>query len=419
MKNKLLHTPEGVRDIYNEECERKQIVLNNMQSVLSMYGFKNIQTPMFEFYDIFKEERGSVKSKEMFKFFDHEGNTLVLRPDITPSIARCVAKYYKNEEFPIRLSYTGEAFINNNSYQGRLKEYTQLGAELINDEKSDADAEMIAICIDCLLKAGLKEFQIEVGQVDFFNGLMEETGFDEDEIQEFKIFVENKNMFGASQLLSTKNIDSDLKEKILELPNLFGSYEILEYAKKLTDNKTALAAIERLEKVYHILDTYGFSKYISFDLGMLSRYSYYTGIIFKAYTYDTGEPVASGGRYDKLLTQFGKDSSAIGLVIMVDQLIIAMSRQKIEIELQKTGTLVLYLTEYRKQAIELANHFRNEGLNVELLRKSSRRTISEYIEFAKRKNVGEMLFFNEIDSVENYNLVTGESKKNSIRECME
>ncbi|MCR5608807.1 MAG: ATP phosphoribosyltransferase regulatory subunit [Lachnospiraceae bacterium] len=418
MNNKLLHTPEGVRDIYEEECLVKQKVLGSMQEVLKLYGFKDIQTPMYEYYDIFKEERGSVNEKEMFRFFDHDGNMLVLRPDITPSIARCVAKYYKNELFPIRLSYTGETFINNNKYQGKLKEYTQLGAELFNDEKSDADAEMIAICIDCLLKAGLKEFQIEVGHVDFFNGLMEETGFDEEEIKEFKIFVENKNMFGASQLLSTKNISEDMKEKILELPNLFGSFEILEYAKGLTENKTAVAALERLEKVYRILNEYGFGKYISFDLGKLNRYSYYTGIVFNGYTFGTGEPIASGGRYDKLLSQFGKDATAIGLVILVDQLLIAMQRQNIKVETDVTATLILYQMEFRTEAIKMANHLRSDGINVELLRKSSRKTLNDYYLFAKRNNISNMLFIDDSENIKAIDMDNGNSIQHDINEYM-
>ena len=171
MTDKLLHTPDGVRDIYSDECERKEIVQKGMKDILKLYGFRPIQTPSFEFFDIFNKERGTVPSREMYKFFDRDGNTMALRPDITPSIARCVAKYFKEDELPIRLSYVGNTFINNSSYQGKLKEMTQVGAELINDMSADADAEMIAICIECLLKAGLKEFQIDIGHADLFNGL--------------------------------------------------------------------------------------------------------------------------------------------------------------------------------------------------------------------------------------------------------
>ena len=125
----LLHTPEGVRDIYGEECARKIRVQDTMHHVLKLYGFNDIQTPTFEFYDIFSEQRGTVAAKNMYRFFDREGYMLALRPDITPSIARCVSKYYKDEELPIRFCYSGNTFINNTSYQGKLKETTQIGAE--------------------------------------------------------------------------------------------------------------------------------------------------------------------------------------------------------------------------------------------------------------------------------------------------
>ena len=168
MKKQLLHTPEGVRDIYAEECARKLAVEQKIQHVFGLYGYQSIETPVFEFFDIFKKERGSVGSQGMYKFFDRDNNTLVLRPDITPAIARCVSKYDREEEMPIRLCYMGNTFINNSSYQGRLKESTQLGAELIGDSTVDADAEILSMTVECLQKAGLKDFQLSVGHADFF-----------------------------------------------------------------------------------------------------------------------------------------------------------------------------------------------------------------------------------------------------------
>ena len=180
MERKLLHTPEGVRDLYGTECENKLLLQNRMHQVLKLYGYRDIQMPSFEFFDIFNKERGSVASKNMFKFFDREGNTLVLRPDTTPQVARCAAKYFENEELPIKLCYLGNTFINKKSYQGRLKETTQLGCELIGDSSVTADAEMLAMMIEALLTAGLMEFQVEVGQTAYFKGLVNEAGIDSD-----------------------------------------------------------------------------------------------------------------------------------------------------------------------------------------------------------------------------------------------
>ena len=126
----LLHTPEGVRDVYQKEYARKLVIEGRIRRILKQYGYDELQTPSFEFFDIFNKERGSVDSRELYKFFDREGNTLVLRPDMTPPVARCAAKYYTDENLPIRLSYLANTFINYSSYQGRLKEATVQGAEL-------------------------------------------------------------------------------------------------------------------------------------------------------------------------------------------------------------------------------------------------------------------------------------------------
>ncbi len=393
MINKLLHTPEGVRDIYNGECESKLQLQNRLHQVMKLHGFKDIQTPTFEFFDIFNKERGTVADKDMYKFFDKEGNTLVLRPDITPSIARCAAKYYKNEELPIRLCYMGSTFINNSSYQGKLKEFTQLGAELMNDSSIDADAQMLALTIECLLQAGLKEFQVEIGDADFFRGLVEEAGFNGEEENQFRILIENKNLFGVEEIISNKDISSNLKTIFLNLPELFGSLDKFTYVKSLTKNDRALKAIKRLEDLYSILTIYKLEKYVSFDLGMLSKYNYYTGIIFKAYTYGTGEPIATGGRYDNLVGQFGKQAPAIGLAFYVDQLMLALSRQKKGLEMTAENTLILYKTMVRQHAIILANHFRNEGMNIELLRVRTDFTLEDYIAYAKRNGIGGILYF--------------------------
>ena len=121
MTKQLIHTPEGVRDIYAAECRQKLKVQKKILHTLYAYGYQHMETPSFEFFDIFNEERGSVSSREMFKFFDRENNTLVLKPDMTPAIARCVAKYFSEETMPVRLCYLERTFTNNSSYQGRLK----------------------------------------------------------------------------------------------------------------------------------------------------------------------------------------------------------------------------------------------------------------------------------------------------------
>lgn len=418
MIDKLLHTPEGVRDIYNSECERKLQLQNRLHHVMKLHGFKDIQTPTFEFFDIFSKERGTVASKNMYKFFDREGNTLVLRPDITPSIARCAAKYYKEEELPIRLCYVGSTFINNSSYQGKLKESTQLGAELMNDGSIDADAEMLALTIECLLEAGLTKFQVEIGEADFFRSLVNEAGFDEEEENQLRILIENKNMFGVEDMIVNKAISEELKTVFLTMTELFGTLDKLTFAKTLTKNERALKAIERLEQLYDILTVYGLEEYITFDLGMLSKYNYYTGIIFRAYTYGTGDTIVDGGRYDNLVGQFGKEAPAIGLAILVDQLMLALSRQKAEFVSESENTLILYKEKLLEHAIVLAKHFRGDGMNIELLREKEGCTLEEYMAYARRSGIGGILYFESPKSIRVIRSDTGQMQQARIEDFL-
>ena len=324
----LIHTPEGVRDIYGKEYEKKLQVEELIHKQLNLYGYQDIQTPVFEFFDVFSREIGTTPSKELYKFFDKEGNTLVLRPDFTPSMARCAAKYFMDRDVPIRLCYMGNTFTNTNSLQGKLKEITQMGAELMGDKSVEADGEMIAMMVESLLAAGLKEFQVSGGQIEYFKGICQQAGLGEETESELRELISGKNIFGAEELLAGKGVEESQIIMLLNLTYHFCSVQVLKRARELAGNPRSLAAVDRLEKLYHVLCEYGVEKYISFDLGMLSKYHYYTGVIFKVYTYGVGEPVAKGGRYDQLLGYFGKEAPAIGFAVVVDDLLAALERQR-------------------------------------------------------------------------------------------
>lgn len=395
MKKILLHTPEGVRDIYGVSVEHKLHLENVIHKTMKLYGYNDIQTPTFEFFDIFSKEKGSVASKNMYKFFDREGNTLVLRPDMTPSIARAVSKYYMEDDMPIRFCYSGNTFINNAEHQGKLKETTQLGAELIGDDKSDADAEVIALTIDSLLKCGLTDFLIEIGHVDFFNGLFEETHLSEEELDTLKELILNKNYFGIEAMVSKCEMNDIVKKAFITLPELVGSADVLEKANTFAVNEKISKALVRLEKLYNLLKEYGYEKYVSIDLSVTSKFQYYTGIIFSGYTYGVGEAIVNGGRYDKLLSQFGKASPSIGFCINLDYLLIAMERHKIAIEGVSEKQIVLYEYGCSSEAIAKAKELRINNINTELIRKSSKLSLDDYIKYNSNSNVSKIYYYDE------------------------
>ena len=407
---KVLHTPEGVRDIYNVECGKRLALEGRLKKVFHLYGYHDIQPPTFEYFDVFGKEIGTIPSKDLYKFFDKDGNTLALRPDITPSIARAVATLFKEEELPIRLCYTGNTFVNHSNYQGRLRETTQMGAELMGDDSVEADAEMLALVIESLLTIGLKEFQLNVGNVDFFQSLIEDACLDEEAEERVRELINNRNYFGVEEFLESIQVKRSSKEAFAALNELVGGVDILVHAKNIAPNSKGVMAIRRLEKIYDTLKLYGVEKFVNFDLSMTGTYGYYTGIIFRGYTFGTGDAIVKGGRYDHLIEKFGKQSPSIGFAIVLDELMNALTRQKIRIVYTRKNTMIIYDEGKQREAIALAKDFRRKAKNAELIKKDKGKLLEDYVAYGKEYYAGTLIYIKKSGEITMINLVTGEHK---------
>ena len=407
---KVLHTPEGVRDIYNVECGKRLALEGRLKKVFHLYGYHDIQPPTFEYFDVFGKEIGTIPSKDLYKFFDKDGNTLALRPDITPSIARAVATLFKEEELPIRLCYTGNTFVNHSNYQGRLRETTQMGAELMGDDSVEADAEMLALVIESLLTIGLKEFQLNVGNVDFFQSLIEDACLDEEAEERVRELINNRNYFGVEEFLESIQVKRSSKEAFAALNELVGGVDILVHAKNIAPNSKGVMAIRRLEKIYDTLRLYGVEKFVKFDLSMTGTYGYYTGIIFRGYTFGTGDAIVKGGRYDHLIEKFGKQSPSIGFAIVLDELMNALTRQKIRIVYTRKNTMIVYDEGKQREAIALAKDFRRKAKNAELIKKDKGKLLEDYVAYGKEYYAGNLIYIKKSGEITMINLVTGEHK---------
>lgn len=366
MIKELVHTPDGVRDIYGNEEQRKLYLENKIREVIYSYGYSDIQTPTFEYFDVFSKEIGTTPSKELYKFFDKEGDTLVLRPDFTPSVARCAAKYFSDEKGPIKLTYCGNTFINNSSLQGKLRESTQIGVEFMNDNSNVADAETINLVIEALKSTGLTNFQISIGHMEYFKGLCEKAGINEADELKLREFISTKNYIQASEMVDSLVQDDNQKKLLMMTSECIGDISVITETRKIVDNERSENALRRLEEVYDILKMFGNEKYVSFDLGILSKYNYYTGIIFKAYTYGIGDVLVKGGRYDNLVSSFGNPKPAIGFMIVIDDLLMALRSQKIEVPVKEEPEVILYNETNLNEKILEAVELRKKGISVSL-----------------------------------------------------
>lgn len=325
MINLRKYIPEGTRDILFSEYTNKKNIEDVLRSVYIEMGYKEVNSPTFEFYDVYNLRNQPIKQEKMYKLFDNMGRMMVLRPDMTTPIARIAATKIKNQSYPVKLCYTGNIYRMNEVLNGKISEVTQSGIEVLGSSNLRADVEVLIAAIKALIKTGLKEFKIEIGQAEFFKSIIEDIDIEEEGIEKLRTLIENKNFSEVENFISENK--EKLKEKSIilsKLPELFGGKEIIEKAEKLVNNEKALATLKAISKVYEIVENSGYGKYLSIDLGMVQHINYYTGLIYRGYAKGIGDALLSGGRYDKLISQFGRDIPATGLAINVDSLMEAL-----------------------------------------------------------------------------------------------
>ncbi len=410
-----IYTPDGVQDILFDECYAKREMENRIRKTFRSYGFYEIETPTIEFYDVFSTDIESFPQEAMVKFFDPKGRILVLRPDITVPVARITATKNRDVQLPIKYSYIGNVFRFNEVGGGRQNEFTQVGVELLGDSSSESDAEIIAVAINTLKAAGLENFQIDIGQVDFFNGLAEEAGLSDKDIARISKLIDRKDYVGVEEIVNQYNISAELRDLILKLPGLFGSLDVIEKLKKITKNKRSLAALENIEEVINILGDYGLTKFLSIDLGMLKGPDYDTGIIFRGFTYGVGFPILSGGRYDSLTSTFGKDCPAIGFSIGINMLMMALGKT-LSKDRPSVDSLICYRKTNRKSAIEIAETLRKQDMNIESMVVND--SIEKAIDYARSKQIGGVIFIDEGGSIKIHDLINGTISETSIEQIM-
>ena len=376
--------------------------------LLHLYGYQDIQTPTFEYFDVFRDEIETISSLELISSLT--GTAIRWRSARTSRRRSRVRRqpYLKKRNFRQDFVISG-IHLSIIQLSGRLKENTQLGAELIGEDSVEADAELIAMVVDSLKKVELKEFQVNIGHVDFLHTLMDLTGLNEEKKAEVYALTANRNYFGVEEILIRENVEMSVVEMFRILPELTGGTEALVRAAKLVPGETAKRAIVRLLKIYQILELYGAEAYVTFDLSMSGSYGYYSGIVFRAYTYGTGDAIVRGGRYDHLIAKFGKNTPSIGFAVIIDELLSALGRQKIEIE---TGhcNLIVYTDATLNWAVSLACDLREKGKCIELLKREPWQERAVYEEYGKRRGTDSLTYLKDDRSMEMVNLKTGETR---------
>jgi len=414
MSKYKIYTPEGVQDILTEECKTKKHIEASIRETLNIWAYNEIETPSIEYYDVFSDDSDLTPQEMMFKFFDHNGRILVLRPDMTIPVARLAATKYKDTSWPLRFCYIGNTYRYNESGGGRQKEFTQAGAEILGEAGPKADAEVICTAIDCVLQAGLENFKIDIGQVEFFKGLMEQAGFDEDTSEKVRMFIEKKDYPGMNEVVRNIDMNEELKSIILNIPSYFGDLSLLGELLKRNLSAKCISALDNLKQIIEIINDYGYQRYVSIDLAMVQSLNYYTGVIFKGFTHGVGFPIISGGRYDSLVGKFGKDMPATGFSIGINLMMAALDKQNICVFEKKSRTLIGYEEGMRKTAFDIGMYFRNQNEEIEI--DISGRNFDECCTYARDKGYGGVLYVLTDGNIKVFDARSNETKELSRQE---
>lgn len=381
--------PKGVKDFLPVSAGKMKVIEEKLVRTFELWGYQGVITPTFEYLDVLGQAEPELVER-MFKFEDRiSGKVLALRPDITTQVARLAASHLKDHPKPLRLHYSGSVLHCGKRDLAARREIYQTGLEMIGLDMPESDGEIIAVAIAAISAAGVKNFKIDVGQVEFFRGVMEGLGLTPENRKDVEMAVVRKDRSGIEALLPKLKLKGRDEEILLALPTLFGDRAILDRAANFTSNAKSEAALKNLSEVLDTIEMYGCSDYITVDLGEIRGLNYYTGIIFEGFVQGLGDAICGGGRYDSLVGHYGYDVPATGFAIDVESIVKALECQGSPAEVSGIDCLIFNGKKDKGDALRLARFLRSKG--VKTCRDISRREIAASIEYARSENINKII----------------------------
>lgn len=387
MKNYDLITPEGTKDLLFGECTVRRSIENKLLKLFKGSGYCEIITPGLEFYDVFNLNSPYFPQENLYKLTDSKGRLLVMRPDSTMPIARVVATRLKDVELPLRLCYNQTVYRTEPALKGRSDEIVQAGIELIGSQLKMADLEVISTAVAALKEFGMT-FSLEIGHSGIFKELVSRLEADDNTKEKIRKLIENKNFPALNDMLDSLG-NSYVTAALKKLPALFGGEEVFEKAAQLMPDENIKKILNELREIYcDAADLCGEEGNITVDLGLVNKTDYYTGLIIKGYLQGHGEEVISGGRYDKLISEFGYDIPAVGFAVNVNGIEKAFEKSGLISEKESADCIVFAADGFEVAALKEAARLRSEGYIVENALSDDIDAVREY---AKEKKIAKVI----------------------------
>ncbi len=383
MKKYDLLTPEGTRDLIFDECAALRNVGDRLRGIFMSRGYTEVITPGLEFFDVFNNKSRHYSQEELYKLTDGKGRLMVMRPDSTLPIARLIGTRLSGSPLPLKLFYNQTIYRANPKESGRDDEFFQSGIEIIGGETMRADMEALSVAAEVMESFEAEDYRVETGDSGFFTELASKLDLSEKEHDELREYMLGKNYPALDELLGRYG-DNRYAAAVGKLARLFGGKEVIEEAARVLPEEVQ-PRLTRLSKVFDNISALGIGGKVTVDLGMVSKsQDYYTGIVFKGYVTGYGMPVLSGGRYDKVLADFGADIPATGFAVNENAVASALLKRSGGMLTPPPAVLVYSDDEHITEALRHCRRLISEGSTAEYADLSS---ADEARELARKRGI--------------------------------
>jgi ATP phosphoribosyltransferase regulatory subunit len=319
--------PPGTRDILPDEMRELRQLERKLLEAFGSFGYGEVGTPTIEYDEMLARGDGRTAGSA-YRFFDERGKLLALRSDLTVPIARLVAGRYGGAEPPFRLCYIARAYRAVRPQRGQMREFTQAGVELIGPEAPEGTAEVVEVLQAALDAVGLRQAVIGLGDADLYRQALAELGIDGEARDSLLEKLAMHNLVGLQEELGlAEGVSDDQRATLVSLSQLRGGSEVLEEARSI-GGAAVERATARLQGTFDELERRGAAERVQIDLGLLRDLGYYSGAILEVYDPALGHVIGGGGRYDQLLTRFGRDLPAAGFSLYLERVHVAQAEEE-------------------------------------------------------------------------------------------
>jgi ATP phosphoribosyltransferase regulatory subunit len=375
--------PTGVKDFLPIKAAKLDYLQSTLRNIYRSWGFRPVAPAVLEDLAVLELGLGTDLREKTFRFDDRQtGRLVAFPPDITPQVARIAATRMRDMPLPFRLCYNGRVLRHTEQRLGKDREVFQSGVELIGLKSPEADAEMIAMAVKCLQAVGASEFTIDIGQVEFLRGVLNDLPLAPAQSHAVRTAIAAKDSSGLQQLLKDLPLTEQQRAELLALPRLYGGHEVLAKARASIANPASQAALDNLEKVLDVLAVYGVGEHITLDLGEMRGFDYHSGLIFQGFLSGFGQAVCAGGRYDGLMARYGFPAPATGFAFNLYNLLFALDGTLDECAGEGTDILLFSSGQDKAPAQRLAAILRDQGYS--LARDIIERDRAASLDYARR-----------------------------------